>query len=54
MIKAGEILAVESPAVHLIYPDRLMSNCTECFKPVVVPVPCFGCAGVVYCSDKCR
>jgi hypothetical protein len=53
-IKTGEIIGIEEPVVHFLYPERLLSNCTNCFAPVIIPVPCFGCSGIVFCSKNCR
>eukprot|EP00095_Tigriopus_kingsejongensis_P005207 maker-scaffold408_size180710-snap-gene-0.32 protein:Tk05207 transcript:maker-scaffold408_size180710-snap-gene-0.32-mRNA-1 annotation:"hypothetical protein KGM_11275" len=53
-IQPGELIGVETPIVHYLYKERFMSNCTHCFKSVVVPVPCYGCSSIIFCSLKCR
>lgn len=53
-IKPGEVLGVEEPVVYSLYSERFLSNCSRCFKAVVVPVPCFGCSAILFCSMNCR
>jgi len=53
-IKAGDTLAIEEPFAAVLYPDKLGSNCTNCFVKLRAAVPCPGCAGVGFCSLACR
>ena len=52
--RPGDVLGMETPSVHFLYSERLLSNCSLCVKPVVIPVPCYGCAEILFCSGKCR
>jgi len=53
-IKSGDTLAVEEPFAAVLYPDKLGSNCDNCFVKLRAAVPCPNCAGVGYCSVSCR
>eukprot|EP00092_Neocalanus_flemingeri_P005382 GFUD01005799.1.p1 GENE.GFUD01005799.1~~GFUD01005799.1.p1 ORF type:complete len:667 (-),score=156.69 GFUD01005799.1:117-2117(-) len=53
-IQAGDTLAVEEPFAAVLYPDKLGSNCDNCFAKLRAAVPCPNCAGVGYCSEACR
>jgi len=53
-IKAGDTLAVEEPFAAVLYPDKLGSNCDNCFAKLRAAFPCPNCAGVGYCSVACR
>ena len=53
-IKCGTPIGLESPIVSSLYPEKLMTNCSGCFKAVVIPVPCRGCAAYPFCSRDCR
>ena len=34
--------------------EKFSNHCQHCLCDVSVPVPCFGCPTVVFCSDTCR
>ena len=61
-VRVGEVVASEAAAgggggggvVRLARPEASLSNCLACLSSVIIPVPCSGCANVVFCSLKCR
>jgi len=53
-IRAGDTLVVEEPMAAVLYPDKMGSHCDHCFSILKAAVPCTQCAGVGYCSIKCR
>ena len=53
-IKAGDTVAVEHPFAAVLYPDKVGTNCDNCFTKLRSAVPCPTCAGVAYCSVTCR
>jgi len=53
-IKAGDTLAIEEPFAAVLYPDKLGSNCDNCFAKLRAAIPCPNCAGVGYCCVACR
>ena len=53
-IESGEIIAIEKPFVWLLDKEETRANCWHCFRPVIAPVPCKSCAGLVFCGPKCR
>ena len=52
-IRVGDVLAVERPLAAVLASDLARSHCQHCFLVVRVPLPCRGCAGVIYCSQQC-
>ena len=61
-VRVGEVVAAEAGegggggggVVRLARPEASLSNCLACLSSVIIPVPCSGCANVVFCSLKCR
>ena len=60
-VRVGEVVAFEAGGgggeggvVRLTRPEVSLSNCLACLSSVIIPVPCSGCANVVFCSLKCR
>ena len=59
-VRVGEVVAAEAGGgggggvVRLAWPEVSLSNCLACLSSVIIPVPCSGCANVVFCSLKCR
>ena len=60
-VRVGEVVASEAGGggggggvVRLARPEASLSNCLACLSSVIIPVPCSGCANVVFCSLKCR
>jgi tetratricopeptide (TPR) repeat protein len=53
-IEPGELLAVETPYVWLLDKEAARIHCWHCFRPVLAPVPCFQCAGILKTSSFLR
>ena len=53
-IEIGEIVAVEKPYVWMLDREEVKTMCWHCFRPVISPVPCKFCAGVLFCGPECR
>ena len=59
-VRVGEVVASEPAGeaggvvARLARPEVSLSNCLHCLCSVIIPVPCSGCANVVFCSMKCR
>lgn len=52
-IHVGDILIIEKPFASVLLPRHLETHCYHCFKRVSVPLPCYQCSTVRYCSDTC-
>lgn len=52
-IHVGDILIIEKPFASVLLPRHLETHCYHCFKRVSVPLPCYQCSTVRYCSDAC-
>ena len=52
-IHVGDILIIEKPFASVLLPRHLETHCYHCLKRVSVPLPCYQCSTVRYCSDAC-
>jgi len=53
-LKAGDVVLTESPITAVPEREYIQSHCFFCFNPIDVPIPCFKCTLVRYCSGVCR
>ncbi len=55
-VDAGEVLLVDDPVVFALLPGFAHVRCAVCAAgaPGGAPLPCGGCASVVFCSEECR
>lgn len=53
-INCGEIIAVEKAFISYPLINKLYLVCSYCLCQVLNVVPCDRCAGVIYCSEKCK
>jgi hypothetical protein len=55
-IKAGELLAVDAPAVKHLDKEYIKTHCWHCLKSTYrsAIVPCSMCSGVLFCCEQCR
>ena len=55
-VESGELIAVESPFVWMLDREEAKSGstCWHCFRSAIAPLPCLGCAGLVFCGTQCR
>ena len=52
-IHVGDILIIEKPFASVLLPRHLETHCYHCLKRVSVPLPCYQCSTVRYCSNAC-
>ena len=52
-INVGDILVIEKPFASVLLPRHLETHCYHCLKRVTVPLPCYQCSTVRYCSKAC-
>lgn len=51
----GDVVLAEGPFAAVLLKYRRENNCHHCFAAVPLnPVPCSGCAGPLFCQEKCR
>ena len=54
-IDVGECITHEEAIVNCVKMKFSLSHCYNCQKDTRIrPMPCDGCAGVVFCSNDCR
>ena len=53
-IKVGDVIMVEKPFASVLFESFHKTHCYHCFKQVQIPVPCYACASIVFCSYDCR
>lgn len=53
-IETGTTLVVEEPHAACLIPNMFSSHCHNCFSKLEAPIPCKICAGLAFCSVKCR
>ncbi|GLH10314.1 SET and MYND domain-containing protein 4 [Gryllus bimaculatus] len=53
-ISVGDILFVEKPFAWVLLPENYQDRCHHCCSLFGVPVPCWECTTVLYCSELCR
>lgn len=52
-IRVGDILVIEKPFASVLLPEHLETHCYHCLRHVTVPLPCYQCSTVRYCSEAC-
>jgi len=53
-IEIGEVVIVEPALTSVVVKEFNLSHCHLCCNRCCLPLPCNGCAGVVFCSLNCR
>ena len=54
-IAVGEVVGVEEAAVCRLLPlPGLLATCHHCLLQSWAPLPCYSCAAVTFCSQRCR
>ncbi|KAJ8946919.1 hypothetical protein NQ314_008718 [Rhamnusium bicolor] len=53
-IKIGDVIAVEKPFAHLLFPKNRWLHCHECLNLCYNMIPCGECTTALYCSKECR
>lgn len=52
-IHVGDIVVIEKPFASVLLQRHLETHCYHCLKRVTVPLPCYQCYTVRYCSEAC-
>lgn len=53
-VKIGDIVASEPSLACVLAPDKYATHCYHCLKVLEVPIGCFECSSIRYCSGECR
>uniref|UniRef100_A0A1B6CWC9 MYND-type domain-containing protein n=1 Tax=Clastoptera arizonana TaxID=38151 RepID=A0A1B6CWC9_9HEMI len=53
-IKVGEVLLTEKPYCSMLLAEFTKTNCFNCFKRALVPLPCPWCNNILFCSLECQ
>ncbi|KAL9956585.1 hypothetical protein ACROYT_G038079 [Oculina patagonica] len=52
-IHVGDILVIEKPFASVLLPEHVETHCYHCLRWTAVPLPCYQCSTVRYCSKAC-
>ena len=53
-IPCGTLIAVEQPYAWMLDKAESKALCWHCFEPLIAPLPCSECSGVLFCGQKCK